>query len=465
MLHAQNLKFISDHELGVTELSREIFAELGYSLNMEPKIWRKRYQETFTDAAQFEISELEKIEHALDKFMFLSRFKNEPLLEAMNSAFTSKKVRLEKIGSSATGPVRSSDGSSWFSKASKLVNQKMAEPGLLTAAVEIDNLQLRDAPLLIAFAGAAELAPTLSWLRWGGRVLVLARRGNPIWKDLIAQAKVTGELIAPVENGLTGELAEIAGFDLVEQADLAAAAIGHLAPGERVIFGNYAYAPGFKHVELQAIAEALTRIAKQRFRSVLLHWLATPSDSAVVPLDYAKQREFEFANRSLSRKLWDSVWQLFGFLKPPGYKTIASEPELVVLDASVNLQGPSYSLAKRLQRWRAGLEANSGNPVCYQITPPATTDSVLSHKILRFTYLGQGRYGVGHVSAADGSQWPAALLALRSSKPEVARVPHFYLDTAIHGGLWRTCYETATIWIPTTIRGILRFWAWKDPRK
>ena len=104
------------------------------------------------------------------------------------------------------------------------------------------------------------------------------------------------------------------------------------------------------------------------------------------------------------------------------------------------------------------MEVQAGRAVAYQITPPSETDSVLSYRILGFTYKGGKYFGSQPVSAQDGSQWPAALLAQMATNPVFKSVPAAYLDTAIHGGLWRTRYETETIWIPATVTGLLKFW-------
>jgi hypothetical protein len=444
--------------LGIASLSHEVFAALGVKTPGDSKTWRKQYQRSFAQVCDLEVSNLTAIENALNKFLSLAYFGENPLHETLLNASKEKLVRIEKIGSSGTNKVLSKDNKSWFHKAEELVASQLAEPGLLNAASQLDSgVDLNDAPLLISFAGAAELAPTIHWLRWGGRALVLARPGNPRIKELIAQAKVSGELLLPVRNEAHGNLEDIAGMDLVREPELAASAIGQIAKSEKVIFGHYGYAPGFKHVELQAVAESLTRIAKDRFKSVLLNWLATPSDSVLVPKDFAAQRELAFNNRSGLRKVCDALWQIFGYLRRPVILE-GSESTLVTIDASANVQGPSYSLAKRTQRWRAALEVAAGNEVSYQVTPPSETDSVLNYKILRYTYKGGKRFGSIPTSVLDGSQWPAALLALKTKSLSKAKFPEAYLDTAIHGGLWRTPYETESIWIPATVTGLLKFW-------
>ena len=445
--------------MGVTGISRAVFEKLGLQIEPDSNSWRKNYQSYFRRACEFEVTGEDKLTNALDAFLDLATLDGKPLHESLVAASRKKLVRIEKLGEPSRQKISRLDGKSWFSEAQQLVDQKLAEPGLLEASIKIDaGFDLSKAPILISFAGAAELAPTLSWLRWGGRVLVLARKGNPQWEELIAQAKKSGELWIPVRNDAEGELFEIAGMDLVEEPELAASAIGQIAKSEKVIFGHYGYAPGYKHIELQVVAESLTRITQQRFKSVLLSWLATPSDSVVVPKDFAIQREVDYQTRSPIRKGIDAIWKVFGYLKPPKFLELDKAEDLVVIDSSANLQGPSYSLAKRAQRWRATLEVQAGRAVAYQITPPSETDSVLSYRILGFTYKGGKHFGSQPVSAQDGSQWPAALLALMATSPVFKSVPAAYLDTAIHGGLWRTRYETETIWIPATVTGLLKFW-------
>lgn len=459
MPNSPTLHFAKDSQrLGVTLLSRELFRELGIPTDLDSKLWRRQYQSFFVTACEAELSKPQQLERALEVFRSLAFFGSEPLEQAMRRATTENLIEIRSVGEVSKKMVVKPGGRTWFEQAEIMVSNSIAEPGLLAAAHELDSgISLENAPLLIAFAGAAELAPTLNWLRWGGRVLVLARQNPTNWQKLIDQAKKSGQLLVPARVGASGDLADIAGMDLTAEPELVSAAIAALPKEDRVIFGNYAYAPAFKHVELQVVAEVALAIAKEKFKNVHLSWLATPSDSVLVPTDLHADRVQRFESRSRFRKLLDSIWQIFGYLQMPKSYSL-SNSEFCVLDASVNLQGPSYSLAKRVQRWRATLELQSGGTASYQITPPAQTDSVLRFKTLRSTYRGATLFGTDHLSAEDASAWPAALLALESQRPYETSLPNAYLDRAIHGGLWRTAYETASIWIPTTLLGFFRFW-------
>lgn len=459
MSNTPGIYFAKDSQrLGVTLLSRELFSQLGISSNLDSKLWRKQYQSFFVAACEAELTNSKLLEKALAEFRSLAFFGAEPLEQVMRNAKGKGLIEIRTVGEVSKKMVTRPTSENWFSQADKLVSSSIAEPGLLAAAHQLDlGITLENAPLLIAYAGAAELAPTLNWLRWGGRVLVLARQNPQSWQKLIDQAQQAGQLLVPVRSGAVGTLAEIAGMDLTAEPHLVAAAIDALPTENRLIFGNYGYAPAFKHVELQVVAEVAFTIAKEKFGSVHSSWLATPSDSVIVPTEIHTDRVRRFESRPKFRKVLDAIWQIFGYLQKPKSHSL-SNSDFCVLDASVNLQGPSYSLAKRVQRWRATLELQSGGSASYQITPPAQTDSVLRYKTLRATYRGATLFGTDHLSASDASAWAAALLALESQQLYLNSLPGAYLDRAIHGGLWRTGYETSSIWIPTTLLGFFRFW-------
>jgi hypothetical protein len=238
-----------------------------------------------------------------------------------------------------------------------------------------------------------------------------------------------------------------------------------------VLFGHFGYSPGITHLQLQVVAEVLSELAMTHCPPERLHfsWLATPSDSIAVPLELQLERVRRFRARPLARKLADLPWQLVGQLREPQVELLdldstTAHPrqgetvtQYALVDASTTKQGPSYSLAKRTQRWRAQLAAAKGFGVSYQVTPPAKTRSVLGFKILRATYRGAPRYGTHPYEVVDARRWPAALAALDTiDRPEIRDATDLYLPTAIHGGLWRTEYETDSAWYAATLLGLVK---------
>jgi hypothetical protein len=480
---------VGSETLGVRAICNEVFLELdrtsrlSFDVASDSHRWRRNYQPTFAKAVSLEFTEPEALRAGLARFRDLAEIDGQPLNEVMVAAFENgSALKLHSIVGDGRALAIGGPPRHWLGDAEGRVAEGSAEPGLLVRASKLDALaEPADLPLLFAFAGAAELAATREWLSWGGRVLVLARSRPSFWEDLIRFARESGgELLVPIPAGseaVTDEaVAEVAGFDVAVEPALAAEALRlALDTGDRVLFGHFGYSPGITHLQLQVVAEVLSELAMARFAPEKLHfsWLATPSDSIAVPIELQLERVRRFRARPLARKLADLPWQLVGQLREPRVEPLelasgASESagegrgedeaaaQYALVDASTTKQGPSYSLAKRTQRWRAQLAAAAGFGVSYQVTPPAKTRSVLGFKILRATYRGAPRYGTHPYEVVDARRWPAALAALDTiDRPEIRDATDLYLPTAIHGGLWRTEYETDSAWLSATLLGLV----------
>lgn len=362
--------------------------------------------------------------------------------------------------------------------ASDWVAKSLAEPGLIDAYRFIDknpNLPISE-DLLFAVAGAAEFAPTENWLSWGGLVAVVARSGKEKWLNLIQMARnsagemlipiATSKLVSPVEKLSDEEIAELAGLDITEDAELISNWLSKLAgKNKRAVLGLYAYSPGVDHIRVQAVQDALALTALQNLEpnQLALSWLATPTDSAPGRALIAKAQEANFHSRSALVVIRDSLLGLFGAARKvsPKYFHSDSGEELALIDSSVQQQGPSYSFSKRTQRWRAYLAHFAGYKVSYAIAPPAKTNSVLRHKILRASYRGALLFGIKPFEVATAKS-AIALVLLRDLHDKSAmqnREDHLSLhtQTAIHGGLWRLGYRPKSVWIAATVLGILDY--------
>jgi hypothetical protein len=359
--------------------------------------------------------------------------------------------------------------------AKRWVAEHLAEPGLIEAFRFLDenrNLPI-EADLLFAVAGAAEFAPTEDWLRWGGRVAVVARPNSQNWSRLITKARNSaGTLLVPVLKSRVSkpvaelndaELAEAAGLDIVEDYREITSWLGSLTKevSQRIVLGLYAYAPKTEHIKVQGVQELLASIAMQKLEptQLALSWLATPTDSAPAPAAIAEQSEQRFMNRPPARIIRDSLLGIFDAARPvrPKYFTSTAGEKLALINASVQQQGPSYSFSKRTQRYRAYLAHYAGYLVSYAIAPPARTDSVLRHKILRASYRGAPLFGVKPFEVATAKAAMAAILLRDLHDPKALHdksttyLPHTF--AAIHGGLWRLAYRPSSVWLAATIIG------------
>jgi hypothetical protein len=351
-----------------------------------------------------------------------------------------------------------------------------AEPGLIETFRFLDqnpNLSL-DGSLLFAVAGAAEFAPTEQWLEWGGQVAVVARNNPKTWERMIAMARASaGEMLVPVvrqdksvplENLSDQELAQVAGLDMLEHYSEIASWMNqmYLRAKSKFVLGLYAYTPKVNHIRVQGVQELLADLAMQHFSKdkLVLSWLATPTDSTPGPASIGEDQLARFAKRSALTVLRDSLLGVINAARGARPKFFDSESgeKLMLVDASVQQQGPSYSFSKRTQRWRAYLAHYAGFRVSYQVSPPARTNSVLRHRILRASYQGAPLFGIKPFEVDVAKSASAAALVrdvmdanAYANKNTTTELQCF---SAIHGGLWRIAYRQRSIWIAASLLGL-----------
>jgi hypothetical protein len=360
------------------------------------------------------------------------------------------------------------------------VDRFLAEPGLEVAMEHLASRRT-GAPqnsILIAMGALAEFAPTREWLSWDGKVAAIARHGDSKrWLDLFQFVRRSGgELLVPVtiartrslpEEPSDEQLAAVAGLDIVMESAEVVSFISRLnhKRTERLVLGSYLYAPGVKHIRLAVAADSITQVFCQNMpkERIALAWVATPTDSVCVPASVGRSQLERSKARTLKIKLRDAFANIFGWLRHPSPEFFAAEDgQLVLLDTSIRLQGPSYLFAKRIQRWRAYWAWLRGIPVSYQVAPPATTRSVLgASDLLSYTYAGAPEFGI-EPHPIEFARLECALLLLRdlTDKDAVANrfdapLTSLVSDTAIHGGLWRLPYRQSSVWVPATLKGRL----------
>ena len=408
----------------------------------------------------------------------LSTASGQALSEAMTQGFASGLVETVVIqGSGAKQPISVARHSGSLEEvAASWDKSGWAEPGLKESFRFLDqnpNLVL-DGNLLFAVAGAAEFAPTEHWLKWGGEVAVVARNNPGTWESLISMARSSaGSMLVPVvrEDKTTPlselsdyELAQIAGLDMLLHYSEIASWMSELyqKAKSKFILGLYAYTPKIDHIRVQGVQETLASIAMENFSNekLCLSWLATPTDSTPGPASIGQDQLARFQNRSVGRIIRDSFLGLVSAARPARPKFFDSETgeKLMLVDASVQQQGPSYSFSKRTQRWRAYLAHYAGFRVSYQVSPPARTNSVLRHKILRASYLGAPLFGIKPYEVDVAKSASAAALVRDVLDPTAFSNKDTTTDlqcfSAIHGGLWRLAYQNSSVWVIATLLGL-----------
>jgi hypothetical protein len=472
-----------------TELARRVlaagaksFPELQQNILGAPN-WRTWYLRLYSDLAIKEglsVKDTTQVATAglaeFHKCLFTES--GMPLKQAVSKGYEQDLV--ETIEIRGTRPIEkiAIDGlaGSMEQSATEWVADGLAEPGLIESFRFLDQNQSLDLTqdILFAVAGAAEFAPTEHWLRWGGTVAVVARPNPASWQKLISMARNSGgTMLVPIRRSLVSkpvanlsdeEIAAIAGLDILEHYAEISSWMGKLSPkpSRRFVLGLFAYTPSVNHIRVQGVQESLAAVAMEKLApsKLALSWLATPTDSAPGPASIGERAITRFGSRPASRIIRDSLLGLINSAraaKPKFYEGTGGE-KLALIDASVQQQGPSYSFSKRTQRWRAYLAHYSGVKVSYAISPPARTNSVLRHKILRASYQGAPLFGVKPFEVKIAKSAAAAVLARdlndSSSFSNKETTTELHTFSAVHGGLWGLAYRPRSIWIAATVLGL-----------
>src|SRR5262249_4059130 len=147
------------------------------------------------------------------------------------------------------------------------------------------------------------------------------------------------------------------------------------------------------HVRITVCAGAVAARLSASRPDTALAFLATPTDVFAVPGDAVEHANRAYAARSgtaktLGRPLrWVSRGRLLHRADPPG-----ADPGIG--DCLVPAQGPSYALAKRLQRWQATVARRDGQLVSFHVAPSTRTRSVVKNRALAAAFAGAHRFGV-----------------------------------------------------------------------
>ncbi|BAL91777.1 hypothetical protein AMIS_65570 [Actinoplanes missouriensis 431] len=344
------------------------------------------------------------------------------------------------------------------------VIEESAAAAVREVAANPDWLDLSD-QRLVTFGAGSEMGPLASVLGWGGTVLAVDLPRADLWERTAALASQSaGRLLAPLA-ATTGPVADpvdaadahpipqpvagVPGADLL--SDLGAVAQWLLGFDERLILGNYVYAPGGSYPKLAAALDALAVHLREQRPDTALAFLATPTDVYAVPGEAVAQSRARFAARS--RRARTGALLSGGRLLRPNYLTDLAPG---VNDSLVPQQGPNYALAKRIHRWRAAVARRDG-VVSFTVAPPTRTRSVVSNRLLAAAYAGAHLFDVEIFEPAAASRLMAALMVHQIRRPRPAD-PAAWKDEATgaaHGGLWRAAYHPRTALPLAAVRGLL----------
>jgi hypothetical protein len=292
---------------------------------------------------------------------------------------------------------------------------------------------------VVVLGAAAEMGPLRSLLRWGAEIAAVDLPRPALWERVLEDARHgAGRVHIPVTLGKTGNLADRAGGDLIQDLPRVAAWVAGL-PGDLVL-GNYVYADGGTNVRVAMAVDALgEHLARQR--EVALAFLATPTDVFAVPGEAVAASVDSYAHRRTSKLLRVPLRTLSGGRLLRRNYVPGENPG--VNDAVVTQQGPNYLLAKRLQRWRATTARAAGQTVSFHVAPPTRTRSVVKNRALAAAYGGAHRFGIEVFEPGTANSLMAVLL-VHDLNHAVPAQPVPWQDeayAAVHGGLWRGPYD------------------------
>ncbi|QDQ96573.1 hypothetical protein [Tomitella fengzijianii] len=342
------------------------------------------------------------------------------------------------------------EGDALVAQLGRWVAAGVVEPSFALAITRVvENPQWLSLPgRTIAMMGAGgELSPLEPFARWGADILAVDLPAERVWDRIVRMAEEgTGRVRFPVDADGTP------GLDIVGAPAVAAAWLdGHAgagdAAGSRLVFGMYAYADRGAHVRISMATDLIIERLLAAHPSTALAYLQTPTDAFVVPPEVVAAGHGAWDGRDAKRYL-QAPLRLAGrgALFEPSYRSV-HEDGTAVADILVPQQGPSYAMAKRLQRWRGISAERAGHAVSFNVAPASWTRSVTKNRVLAAAYKGARRFGV-EIFAADTTRvLMAALLAHDLNHAAGARPhpEHLFADQAAHGGLWRSAYEPKTV--------------------
>jgi hypothetical protein len=307
----------------------------------------------------------------------------------------------------------------------------------------------------------AEVQRNPDWMRLEGRRVVLVGAGSEIgpleplcaWgADVVAvdvPVKRPWQRIREVAECGAGcvhmplDFAGVPGFDIAQALPETSSWLERHAEQAPLVLGMYAYADGAKHVLATAAFDALAQRIRVSHPDTALAFMATPTDTFIVPSAAVAQARARYAGRRL-RRLAQAPAKLGsgGRLFRPAYANGSR-----VADALIAQQGANYALAKRLQRWRGLAASADGAQVSFNVAPATWTRSVTKNRILAAAYSGAGRFGIEIFRPETTRTLMAAMLVydLHQACAAPGRSEALFSEGAAHGGLWRAAYEPRSV--------------------
>lgn len=367
-------------------------------------------------------------------------------------------------------------GSHLTAQVEKWVKAGMAEP---SAAASLERLAamgpvklgtVLDEKVFVILGAGGEMCPTEALLKAGATVCCVDLPNPRTWARLIAVARASsGTLVMPMRGGASHDqagmaqsdeaYAEAAGVDLLKDTCDIAKWIGMLArAAPEVCLGSFVYLDGAKFVEVSLACDAIIAATTEGADNVSLAFLASPTEVFAVPEERVQEQARRFQQPSLHQLWYKPLSALSRGRYLEQNKPIevpqASGGSLHLQDSAVWQQGPNYSMAKLLHRWRAILHWSTGGVVSANVAPASLTRSVLHNPLVAAGMYGCAHFGIEPFETRTVSSLMALLLICDVAIPEscansrsqagqsLASPLELLQHNAVHGGTWCTPFKT-----------------------
>lgn len=440
--------------------------------------WRKGYRQYFEQMTAKSVESTAQC-HAIaqsglaavyEHFEFLRDGQSRPLLEAMSAynapLFRTAVVRgggeRQELKVAYRNQVLDADG-----LRAQLANWQ--QRGIIEASHATSILRvidhpecLADLPPMVLLGAGSEMGPCAVLLELGFTVIAIDLDRADVWTKLINLARhSSGTLVFPIIEAQTDamsdeQLASLAGANLLTQAPEIATWLLEL--DRPMAIGAYAYLDGGDFVRVVVAMDMIMQtVAERSTHSVQFAYLLSPTDAFAVPTEVVDAAQAQYAIRSWLRPLQSLARLISGsrLCAPNVRRVVIGEQQrsFGIINSLVIQQGPNYTLAKRIQRWRSVVARGQGTVVSCNVAPATLTRSVTNNKLFAAGYAGAENFGAEAFEANTSNAVMTAQLINDLSNDQSASHPNvsltnpeeLFMEGANHGGFWRMAHQLASI--------------------
>ena len=366
-------------------------------------------------------------------------------------------------GSDLSGKALSTQLQAWLDNDHLEPDNKAA----IEAAMAHPEWLATDCAYVLLGAGS-EMGPLESLLAWGATVVAVDLNRPKIWRRLIKFARTSaGTLIIPVSTKLDESvddetLAQHAGANIISQAPEIAAWLKTI--DQPLTVGCYAYLDGGAHVRVSLAMDAIAQTVRDAKPDTSFAYLLTPTDVYGIPMAAADRSQVR-GGKSRRMSLANRVSMRVVFRPNLRKKVTCNNNEYGLVNTAILQQGPNYTLAKRLQRWRAITAREAGTIVSCNVAPASYTRSVTKNRLFMIAYRGAGVFGLNAYKPETTKALMAAMLLYDLHHPDASAQPstelgnphELFMRGANHCGTWRMPYQLSSMLYPAVIRGAMPF--------